>query len=424
MRPRVPMTPVDAAWLGMDSPANPMVITAMLRFDEPLEPAALDATLERLLGHARFRQRVVRDRRALTGAAWEEDPSFERAYHVRHATAPAPGDDRALEALVGAAMSAPLDKRRPLWRLEVVDGLARGAALIVRVHHAVGDGVALVRLLLDVTAAGAAEAPVEVGIPRAPRPRGLAARLARSAEQARTLGRLLALPFDPDSPLRGALGTDKLAAFSRPYPLETVRRLARAHGGHVNDLLVAAVAGALRRSDRAPRAVRAMIPVFLRGRGADEGNHFGLVYLPLPVAEGARGARVRAVREAMNGIKAAPDATVAFTVLAAMGFLSASIERLGVELFTRKASLLVTNVPGPAARVRVAGREVASLYVWAPTSGSIGAGFSLLTYAGELRLGVAADANLGVAPAGLVRAFEEELDALAREAHGGGEPAT
>jgi diacylglycerol O-acyltransferase len=114
----------------------------------------------------------------------------------------------------------------------------------------------------------------------------------------------------------------------------------------------------------------------------------------------------------MDTIKSAPDATVAFMVLGAMGLASPTIERLGIELFTKKASMLITNVPGPAATVQIAGQDVSSMVVWAPTSGSIGLGFSLLTYAGELRLGVAADANLVSDPRELVALFEREIEAM------------
>jgi hypothetical protein len=95
-----------------------------------------------------------------------------------------------------------------------------------------------------------------------------------------------------------------------------------------------------------------------------------------------------------------------------MGMVSPAIERIGVGLFTGKATMLITNVPGPAGVVKLAGQEVTSMGVWAPTSGSLGLGFSLLTYAGELRLGVASDAGLIPDPQALVSAFEREIKAI------------
>ncbi len=412
----MPLSPVDAAWLRMDSPENAMVITTVLRFGAPLDEAAFTDALSKLLEHRRFRMRVVHHRRALTGAAWELDPDFDLASHVRRVRLPPPGDDATLLAFVSARMSTPLDRTRPLWQLDIVDGVGEGSALLVRIHHAVGDGVALVRLLLGVTSASPENAPVEVGLPPAPRILGARALLARGRSQAETLARLLLLPGDASTSLRGALGVRKVAAFSKPFPVATVKALARAHGGHVNDLLAAAVAGALRAHLPEPRRVRALVPVFLSGLGREEGNHFGLAYLSLPVDRADRAERIREARRAMDELKSQPDAAVAFAVLGAMGLASPRLERFGIGLFTRKATLLMTNVPGPTGRVQLAGEDVTSMVVWAPTSGSIGVGFSLLTYAGELRLGVAADAHRVSDPAALVACFEDELDAMARDA--------
>jgi hypothetical protein len=389
-----------------------MVITTVMRFAAPLDDVALDATFARLLEHDRFRQRAVRDRLSWTGARWEDDPAFALSRHVERVRLPGPGDRAALEAFVGARMSEPLDRSRPLWRAIVIDGVEGGSALLTRVHHAVGDGVTLVRLLLGVAGAGADRAPVTVGIPRPRKPDSVRASLARARGAAATLVRLLALPPDHRTALRGALGSRKVAAMSDPISLAAIQALARATGGHVNDLLASAVAGAVRAYLGDPPSLRALVPVFLRDDHGGGGNHFGLVYLPLPVHQRSLEARGREVKVAMDTIKVAPDTTVAFMVLGAMGLVSPTLERVGIELFTCKASLLITNVPGPAGVVKLAGQDVASMVVWAPTSGSIGLGFSLLTYAGQLRLGVAADQGLVPDPASLVACFEREIAAM------------
>lgn len=417
---QIPLSPIDAAWLRMDSASNAMVITTVLRFDAPLDEAAITGTLTRLLEHRRFRMRVVRQRRSLTGAAWEPDPDFDLTSHVRRLRLPSPGDEAALSSFISARMSTPLDRTRPLWQIDIVDGVGHGSALVVRVHHAVGDGVALVRLLLGVTGAPEGHRPAEVGLLRAPKSRGVRELVDRTKAQGETLARLLLLPSDASTPLRGELGVRKVAAFSKPFSLAAIKALAREQGGHVNDLLAAVVAGAVRAYLPQPKEIRALVPVFLRGGDGEgdggEGNHFGLAYLPLPVDRADRADRVRTVRAGMDAIKSQPDATVAFVVLGAMGLASPRLERFGIELFTKKATMLVTNVPGPSGRVQVAGEDVTSMVVWAPTSGSIGLGFSLLTYAGELRLGIAADAHLVPDAGALVACFERELDAMARDA--------
>lgn len=414
---RLAVSPVDAAWLRMDSPTNPMVITSVYRFDAPLEDAALEDNFTRLIENGRFRMRAVRDRRSWTGASWEDDPAFDLSRHWERHRLPGGADGEALDAFIGARMSEPLDRGRPLWRAIAIDGLkGGGSALLFRIHHAVGDGVTLVRQLLRVAGAGADRAPVDVGISRPERPRTLRDAVVRGRDDTATLIRLLTIPPDHRTRLRGPLGTRKVVATSGPISLPAIQSLARATGAHVNDLLSAAVAGAVRAYLGDPPPLRALVPVFLRDDIGGGGNHFGLVYLPLPVHVPSREGRTRAVKAAMDAIKAAPDTTVAFAVLGAMGLVSPTLERLGIDLFTCKASMLITNVPGPAGVVRVAGQEVRSIVVWAPTSGSLGLGFSLLTYAGELRLGVAADAGLVSDPQALVVAFEREIEAMRAQA--------
>ena len=292
-------------------------------------------------------------------------------------------------------MSERLDRSRPLWQATVIDGVEGGSALLTRVHHALGDGVTLVQPAAGRGGRGGRPCAGRGGDPAAEEA-GLGPRVARPCSQRR---------HDAGSPSRLCRritarrcavrsGRARSPRCRRPIPLAAIQALARATGGHVNNLLASAVAGAVRAYLGNPPPLRALVPVFLRDDAGAGGNHFGLVYLPLPVHQRSREDRGRAVKAAMDTIKAAPDTTVAFMVLGAMGLVSPALERVGIELFTCKASMLITNVPGPAGVVQLAGQDVASMVVWAPTSGSIGLGFSLLTYAGELRLGVAADHGL------------------------------
>jgi WS/DGAT/MGAT family acyltransferase len=237
--------------------------------------------------------------------------------------------------------------------------------------------------------------------------------------RAATLVELLALPPDPAT-LRTSLGLVKHAAWSTPIRLAVVQELARAEGATVNDVLMGALAGALRgaidQTGSLPSCeVRALVPLYLRGREG-MGNNFGLVYVQLPVAQATRQDRLHELKRRMDSVKASHTAPVAFDILRAFGAAGAAVERLGVGLFTSKASVMVTNVPGPQARVRIAGQPLVSMMTWAPTSGHLALSATLLSYAGEVRIGVCADANLPIDPAALVRGFEAELLAVAPEA--------
>jgi len=416
---RETLSHVDAAWLHMDSPVNPMVITAALCFDGPVPFAVVEAlVVERLLPHVRFRQRAVDSALPLGRAHWELDPDFELHAHLHHLRTPAPADKAAFAELISDLMGQKLDRSRPLWQAHVVDDAPGGTALVVRLHHCIGDGVALVRLLMSLCD-GVRERPPEVGLVRPPRATTNAELAKRAASQAGTLGRLLLLPADSQTPLKGPLGTRKLVAWSRPMPLDGVKAAAQRLGATVNDVLSASVAGALReylsRRDcmRAGLQIRSMVPVFFRDEETGAlGNHFGLVFLDYPVGVADGASRVREIKHSMDKIKAADDATVAFGVLDAIGTASAELEHIALELFTRKATLLTTNVPGPPEAVTLGGAALRELLVWAPVSGYIGLGVTLISYAGSLFMGVNADARLVEEPAEIVDAFERDLSAL------------
>lgn len=407
---------VDAAWLRMDTPTNLMQITSLLVFRERLDYSALRKLAEeRLLVHPRFRERVVEHR--LGVPEWELDPSFDLDRHLHRVSLPRPGDQQALADLLGDLMSTPLDHARPLWQLHLVESYGSGSAVVARLHHCIGDGVALLGVMLGLTEEGEGVSLQQVGLMPS-KPARVVDAAKQAASQALTLGRLLLLPPDSKSLLKGELGVQKRAAWSGAVPVVTVKSIASALGAKINDVLVACVAGALRTymtsrgGYRDELAVRAMVPVFLRNVGGDHelGNHFGLVFLDLPLREPDPLERVRLVKLRMDTIKSAPDAVVSLGVLGAMGVATTEIERIGVDLFTRKASVMITNVPGPPGELHLAGRALEHIMVWAPVSGHIGLGISLLSYNGEVRMGVAADTGRIPDPEALVAAFERDIE--------------
>jgi hypothetical protein len=409
-----PLSAADAAWLRMDRPTNPMVITAVMMLHGTLEVGALEAQIrEQLLPHPRFHQCVVRT--ALGRLRWRDEPELLLSSHLHHIAVPVPGDDRALAGLVGDLMGQPLDRSRPLWSMHLVEGHRGGSVIVARLHHCLADGVALVRLLLSLTEHEAPATPAPVGA--AP---GAERHLLRSAAAVvRSLAHDLRLPPDPPTPLQGRLGVRKRVAWSRPHPLD---RLANAaHGAKVtlNDVVLAAVAGALRSYLTArtgsppPSDLRALVPVNLRRLGTDPeaGNRFGLVYVTLPLTQARAKDRIAVVRQHMEAIKQTPEAVMAFGVLGAMGLASAAVQRFGVDLFTKKATVLVTSIPGPTAPLRLAGREIDALLVWAPASGGIGITISILSYAGRLQIGIGADAQLVPDPDTIALVLDDELAA-------------
>ena len=413
------LSAVDAAWLRMDTPTNRMMITGIFTFDEPLDVGELARLLEaRLLPHERFRQRIVDGPR---GPRWELDPDFDLRSHLHHVALPEPGDRATLAALVSDLMSSPLDRARPLWQAHIVDGLAGGgSALVTRLHHCIADGVALIKLLLSLTDDARTATPRHVGR-ELPHVEGLIRRARLAANEVRSAVRLVTLPPDPPTVLSEPLGVRKHAAWSSPLPLEPLDAHARASGATINDLLMATITGALREYLEARHAftdgleVRAMLPVNLRGDdGHGLGNRFGLVYLPLPLGERDRDARLAELKHRMDDVKASPDAVVAFGVLGLLGLATVAVERFGIDLFTRKSTLLATNVPGPPQPVHLIGRRVREMISFAPASGKMGITLLILTYGGNVQVSVASDEHVMPDPERFISAIEDELRSLGK----------
>ena len=304
---------------------------------------------------------------------------------------------------------------RPLWQIHVVDGFNGGTALVARMHHCIADGVALFRVLLalsDEAQDGRLGLPCHVG-------RGAAADGSRSARRrevavaglrgARSVLALVGLPPDRRTTLRTSLGTTKSVRWSTPLPLHAVKSAARAADATVNDLVLAAVSGALHRHLTAAggpvRDVRAVLPVNLRPLDTVQielGNRFGLVFLRLPVTVLDAAARIATIRRRTASLKRSATAPVALGILGLVGRVHRRVVHLVISLFSAKGSLVVTNVPGPREPLHLGGRRIAGVTAWPPQSGSLGVGVSVISYAGGVVLGVMSDDQVVADPDALL----------------------
>lgn len=457
------LSSVDVAWYQMEDPTNLMMITGIFIFDGPVDFERLKATLDLrfVKRFRRFRQRVVAKRSRFGRPYWEDDPNFDLTAHLRRIALPAPGDRTALQELVSDFMSTPLDFSKPLWQMHLVEGYEGGSVLLVRLHHCIADGIALVQVMLSLTdttpdAPWPAEEP-SVRVPQgwnplAPivRPAQTALRMTRkvvktsvqataqvvrdpeqlvelaraSTDVVLTTGRLLLMAPDPKTPYKGRLGVAKRAAWSDPIPLEDVRLIGRAVGGTINDVVMSAAAGAMRRyleSRGAPVTdlnFRAVIPVNLRPieKGLELGNKFGLVFLALPVGIADPVDRLRELKRRMDDLKDTSEPIVAFGILNLIGMMPNRLEDVVVEIFGTKGTLVMTNVPGPRAQLYFAGAPIDEMMFWVPQSGRLGLGISILSYNGRVMVGVASDSGLVPDPEVIVAGFQEELAALKAEA--------
>lgn len=426
----------DSAWLRVDRDENHMIITAVLVLDRSIAFEQLQARLdERLQPYPRLRHRIIPGPLGVGPPRWQEDPEFDITRQTRLCKLDAPADQGALERFIGQSMHRDFDPERPRWRIDYVDNFIRqpgshAAAVVVRVHHCMADGVALLRVLLSL-----ADEPPLIDFPTAAaawaRPqrkkRFFADLMAGARRVAQSAGQLLSFlrsDSDPASRFRDPLGTAKRAAWSNPIALADIKRVGRALGATVNEVLLSAAAGALGRvmADDAEfhddLVLRGVVPVNLRANEELEnlGNRFGLVFMPMRVGTSDPRARVAETREAMAQIKASPEALAWFAILRTLGRVPSWIEALGVELFSRKASLVITSLAGPRDALHLCGAQIDDVMFWVPSAGNIGLGMSMLSYRDRVRLGVATDAGQLADPRRIVRAFEAEVQALVEAA--------
>jgi len=448
-----PLSSVDHAWLRMDEPANLMMINGVLVLDQPVDFERVQSVLEkRLVVLPRFRQKV-----ALTGGRpnWEFDADFNLDNHLVRVDLPAPGGDDELRAFINGIISAPLDPRRPLWLFHCIGNYNGGSVLFGQLHHAIGDGVALMLVLLSLT-----DLTPDPEVSHSPNPftamlRGRSAeglrqarevaeqvmpdgmrlllnpvealrstgRWLKAAASVGALGRLVFRSSDPKTLFKGPLVVEKRVAWSDAIPVEDVKVIGRALGGTINDVLVTAVAGGLRRylEDRGhePHAslnFRAAMPVNLRPleKMSDLGNQFGLIFLSLPVGILDPVKRLAELRRRATALKRSTEPVVVYAILRAMGLTPHAIQRLVVRIFATKATAVMTNVPGPRQTIYLAGKPITDVFFWVPQSGRVGLGVSICSYAGHVRLGVGTDAGLVPDPEGIVKGFHEELAELKR----------
>jgi WS/DGAT/MGAT family acyltransferase len=442
--------------LRVDNPASVNMVTGLMIFGAPVSRDRVQAVIEtRILRFDRFRQRLVVPRQPWRKPYWEDASNIDLDYHLKEVTLPPPGNHAALQELLGTLAITPLDPSHPLWQVHLVEPCDRGCAHIWRVHHSLADGVALAHVVLSMTD-GEAEDPVSAaqqtpdgaGPVRVKTRRQAARRLAgrgldaiaglvsptellqSGVDAATDLSDLLLSPADTPTVLRGAPSVVKRVAWSDPIPLDEIKTVGRRLGGTVNDILLTATAGALRdylltretadHGDSAHRAslegahLRALVPVSLRRPGAEIelGNRIGVLFLPLPVELADPVERLAELRWRMDNHKGSYQAPILYTAMRAGGRIPGAPLSLAVNYLCTKASVVVTNVKGPTARRTLAGAPLEVVMFWIPRYGGIGVAVTILSYAGQVQVGVISDRETMSDPETVLADFRDEIDAL------------
>lgn len=437
---------IDTAFLHLDDPTNLMMITGVMIFKSPIDFERLTDTVEaRLLSMARFRQRVVWPRLGRGNPYWEDDPDFDKRYHLQRATLPSPGGQAVLQDAVSLLASTPLDLSKPLWQFHLIENYAECCALVMRFHHCIADGTSLIHVILSLTDARpdvpwpivpsrhsrpsqGSRSPrfkplgrvAQEGIDLLSKPSRLIELREAVQEAAGDLGRFLLQKPDPDTVLNGELGVSKRAAWSEAVPLAEIQTVRSRLGGTVNDVLLTVATGALRRymqsrGDAVDQiSIRAAVPVDVRTEDAMRGlgNQVGAVFVTLPVSIADPACRLSELQRRMDELKESQEAPVFSFLLNALGMAPPQIANTLIGTFSTRGSLVMTNVRGPKERRYLAGSPLDALLPWAPTTGCIGVALSILSYAGEVRVGLLTDAGLVPDPEAILEAFHTEFEAL------------
>jgi diacylglycerol O-acyltransferase / wax synthase len=464
------LSSVDASFLTQETSASHMHVGAILIFEGP--PPSYEDLLEHVRSRLhlvpRFRQKLAFPPIQMGRPFWIDDPSFNLSYHVRHSALPSPGSEDQLRRMAARVFSQQLDRTKPLWELWLVQGLKRKRfALVSKTHHAVVDGVAgvdIATVLFDATPVPEPAGPDHEWIPEpqpstvdlaahgveeiATTPLRLARRLVtavehpgpavkQASEAAEAVGEVawaLANPA-PEVPLNAEIGSHRRFSWVRG-DLGELKRIKNVLGGTVNDVVLAIVAGALRRwlQSRSVRTegleLRALVPVSIRAEDEQGqlGNRIAAMRGPLPVYIDDPVRRLDAVREGMEGLKASKQALGAEVISRFNDFapptLLAQASRLNFS--TRLFNLIVTNVPGPQMPLYVLGRELQDVFPVAFLPQHHALAVAIMSYNGGMDFGLLADYDAMDDVDGIAEGIEAsiaELSEAAREAADEREPA-
>ncbi len=460
---RIRLNNVDLAWLRMENPTNPMMITVLIQYRGRVDHERLIITIKEFLNrYRRFRQRIVRPDRIFSRPYWEDDPDYRVENQVEKEVLQLPADESSLQELVNFKINTALDFDRPLWKVTLVENHPEDDVIIVRIHHCIADGISLMRVLLQMTERLISTPPNQDAVENSnqaqsetrsageilldapqsaddsklspagtqaengntsPLPgKGLLLRKPNTLEILAASARIVFRPADPPNILKAPLGTIKKAVWSEPFSVAEIKKIAKYRHATINDVVMAVTSGAILRyidlhNDARKRNIRAFIMVNLRGHSFDKdlGNNFGLVFLTLPLDRSQPMERLEAIKLGMDYLKASAEYAATYLILNILGQLPEWVERLATRILDTKGTVVSTNVPGPRHPISLAGTPIRSMIAWVPQSGRIGVGLSFVSYNNQLVIGLNVDAGVVPDPERFLQLFSEEFDAVRSE---------
>ena len=428
------LTGLDSSFLHLeDGPAH-MHVASTLVFEGPAPDYIefRDHIESRLHLVPRFRQKLRFVPYGQGRPVWVDDPQFNLDYHVRHTALPEPGSEQQLRTLAARVFSQRLDRSKPVWELWLADGLSRGRfAIVGKSHHCLVDGVSgmdITTVLFDTQPEPPAQPEPDEWAP-GPEPsetqllgRALLERATTPAEVVRGMRALFRAPRKAAGALVdglesvGALARAGISAPPSPFNVDIspyrrftwvqadlgeFKRIKAATGGTVNDVVLAAVAGALGRYLRARGhatsglELKAMVPISVRttDEHGDLGNRVSAMYALLPVGIEDPAERLRTVSESMGDLKESKQAVGASILTGLADFAPPTILGQAGRMQSRQRffNMVVTNVPGPQFPLYLMGRELQAVFPMVPLAKRQAVCFGIMSYNGQVNFGLIGD---------------------------------
>ena len=442
------MSPGDAVWYLGENRVNPMTISSIMWFDRPVDTELLRARFqERLLDrHPIMRQRIVPSRIPGLMPLWVDDRDFDLDEHISEDRLPSPGDQRALEEWCSEERTIPLDRTRPMWHVSVLQGYrGDGCAIHVRIHHSIGDGLAMMALLLTIVdefdpttitvrdrsvaelvsgAFGTGTQLFAKGAHLALHPGELKDVARDGAEMAEWAGRLLAPQMVQRTMLQGTPdGTKRMAWDPDGFDLAVVKRIARANDATVNDVVMTVMSGALHRylDERGALVedIAMMIPVNLRRPGQPLprhlGNRIGLLPLKLPVASDDPRVRLGILQRRMQELKDSPAPAVSRMLIVTTTMFTPVIERGIHRLNQLRSTGVLTNVPGPQLPLHIGGSELLGTIGWGGMTAHLNLSAAFVSVNGTIFPGLVTDAAITPDPEHVLEQVSAEYELVVEE---------
>lgn len=425
-------------WIIESDPMLRSTITAVVFLDDCPDPLRVRAMFERgATVIPRFRQRVRANAMSIAPPRWEDDPDFDLDYHVRFVRAPDPADHTSVLRVAQPIAMAAFDRERPLWEATVVDGLDDGgAAIIVKIHHTITDGVGAMQLALvmfDLERDAEPGRPQDLPAPEAmgqwqrwfdamayERRRAIESTrhgapavasgmfssvqsmitdpLGLSRDVVHTLRSAYRMTAPDPTPLSPVMVDRSLSVrfATFPVPLDDAQGVARAHGLTLNDVFLGAVTGGMARYHEASGApadrLRFTVPISLRDEGTEDavGNHVMLARVILPLGFVEPLVRMRRIHELVADLRAEPALGIGEPLAGLLRRLPSSVGTIMFGGVLRGSDLITTNVPGSPIPLYSAGTRVERLVAFAPLLGAA-VNLSLISYCGQMNIGVNMD---------------------------------